>query len=434
MAGIKSGGGLTWFVFVFFIRYIHSGAFYIDFILPNGKSSPTDGNIVTNGRPHFLFLFYSLLVGLGWGKRLRPARIREFIMKRVLLFMAALCVSSLTFAQVLVATLQHGDSVRAFYNRDAFVEAYNAAATGDVISLSTGNFRSCPINKDSLTIRGAGSDHTKFDGICYFGNQTDSLVRIHSITMEGIDMCHCDNSSATSTNGNILQHCNLDVHFVDVRFYGYSVSGSSKHLTGQFINCYIDIYSPYSTNTRPMLINCFVNQLKSASASTFINCLVRSEYASHRTNSTTPMNYYFSHETFMNSVIIFYGNESTSLYYGYTLPSTVFAQNCIGVKSGVDIFSQCSSLNCTMADNSIFNNMSSTAQNPYSLTDSAQAVYLGTDGTQIGLYGGPCPYSRSSLTYPIISRMNVAPHTTADGRLSVDIEVGYREETDDSNE
>ena len=56
------------------------------------------------------------------------------------------------------------------------------------------------------------------------------------------------------------------------------------------------------------------------------------------------------------------------------------------------------------------------------LTDDAKATYLGSDGTPVGMYGGPLPFSLTP-TYPQITKMNVASKTTADGKLSVDIEV-----------
>ena len=56
------------------------------------------------------------------------------------------------------------------------------------------------------------------------------------------------------------------------------------------------------------------------------------------------------------------------------------------------------------------------------LTDEAKATYLGTDGTPVGMYGGPMPFDLTP-TYPQITKMNVASKTTADGKLSVDIEL-----------
>ncbi len=58
----------------------------------------------------------------------------------------------------------------------------------------------------------------------------------------------------------------------------------------------------------------------------------------------------------------------------------------------------------------------------FKLTDEAAAKYLGTDGTQVGMYGGNLIYDENP-TIPQITKCNVAAKSTADGKLSVDIEV-----------
>lgn len=56
------------------------------------------------------------------------------------------------------------------------------------------------------------------------------------------------------------------------------------------------------------------------------------------------------------------------------------------------------------------------------LTDAAKTKYLGSDGTQIGIYGGSIPFDPRPSN-PQITKLNVASKSTADGKLSVDIEV-----------
>lgn len=58
----------------------------------------------------------------------------------------------------------------------------------------------------------------------------------------------------------------------------------------------------------------------------------------------------------------------------------------------------------------------------YELTDEALATYLGSDGTQVGIYGGNLPFD-ATPTNPQIKKCNVASRSTADGKLSVEIEV-----------
>ena len=58
----------------------------------------------------------------------------------------------------------------------------------------------------------------------------------------------------------------------------------------------------------------------------------------------------------------------------------------------------------------------------FELQDSIAANVLGNDGIQIGVYGGMVPFNPRVNT-PRYVNCSVAPHTTLDGKLSVDIEV-----------
>ena len=325
-------------------------------------------------------------------------------MKKLMMLLAVIGLSMVSYAQIMVATLQHGDSLRVFYYANAFVDAYNAAVAGDVITLSEGSFTTCTINKDSLTIRGAGIDKTFLPSQFDLGSYTNPAI--HSITMEGI---YC--------GGRITQYSDVKVNFMNMRFKCYyGNSGNNAATTnGEFVNCIVDRFEPhYGT---PTFINCLVNAFGGNSKETYVNCVVSG-------------NYYYDNKSFINSILVYTYQTSSSL----TLSSTTLAQNCICVTENTmsgNAFSQCVNQNSRMADRSIFSNFGLDALDPerYRLTDSAQAAYLGADGTQVGLYGGFCPYSNASA-YPLISRMNVAKQTTADGKLSVDIQVGYRQESE----
>ena len=58
----------------------------------------------------------------------------------------------------------------------------------------------------------------------------------------------------------------------------------------------------------------------------------------------------------------------------------------------------------------------------YTLTDEAKSTYLGTDGTEVGIYGGIYPYSPVPTNLRV-TRCNVASQSSPEGTLSVDIEV-----------
>ena len=69
-----------------------------------------------------------------------------------------------------------------------------------------------------------------------------------------------------------------------------------------------------------------------------------------------------------------------------------------------------------------FLNVDYSDSNDYVLTDAVRALIKGTDGTEVGIHGGSLPYDPTP-TNPQITKFNVASKSTADGKLSVDIEV-----------
>ena len=58
----------------------------------------------------------------------------------------------------------------------------------------------------------------------------------------------------------------------------------------------------------------------------------------------------------------------------------------------------------------------------FELQDSIATKILGTDGKQVGIYGGTFPFD-PYVRHPYIRKCNVASKSTEDGKLSVDIEV-----------
>jgi hypothetical protein len=108
------------------------------------------------------------------------------------------------------------------------------------------------------------------------------------------------------------------------------------------------------------------------------------------------------------------------------------AMNCISTTFNCNnsgLFSNLSTaaINCRYVASGLFKTFTGSSDSTeFELTDEAKATYLGTDGKEVGMYGGDLPYS-STPSYPQITKMNVANKTTADGKLSVEIEVSAAE-------
>lgn len=325
---------------------------------------------------------------------------------------AAIVAATATFAQSsMLATLSHEGEISTYYGATALRDAYNAAANGDVITLSSGSFNAVDIKK-GLTIRGAGMGTDT-------SMSTEPSVLVGSFT---IDIADTVSSRLTIegvyNNQNITMDRLKDAMFLKNRFWVLNYNSSSIITNLTIIHCRIvsTLYCP--PNSSMSFLNSVIGGPVCVSAKTsnldFTNCII------HKDNIG---NIYYS--SFKNCILV--GNTSRDNW----MNSTNTAYNCLNVDD----------LNST-----IFRNILTytNAQDSYSkvftsyrggyfvdiekfeLTDEAKEKYIGMDGTQVGIYGGNLPFS-STPTNPQITKCNVAAKSTADGKLSVDITVNGAE-------
>lgn len=333
-------------------------------------------------------------------------------MKKIILSLAAMFFSAMSFAQSsTLATLSHEGEVTTFYGIDALKEAVASCADGDVINLSSGVFNATSIYK-AITLRGAGSyfdsesgtETTEIRGD-FFINEGDS---INNFTFEGI---------------RFLGHIKPNAHIVKP----------------QFIKCRL-AYMPYNGDNRlndATFLHCVILGYYGSfkGTATFINSIIyRLTIYSEVENSTECINcrIYGDISSIYNSVlrncVVLNCGSTSSLTVSFSekLPSSCRAYNCVG--STGSTFSNSVFQNCGGANNKHASptelygsgyNLSSITKK---LTEDAAKKYLGFDGTVVGIHGGSLPYD-SRTSNPRITKLNVARKTTADGKLSVDIEV-----------
>lgn len=349
-------------------------------------------------------------------------------MKKLLLTFVALVCATVSYAQgSLLATLSHDGQISAYYGASALKAALEAATDGDVITLSSGQFNAVNITK-AITLRGAGMsvstdsinphESTIIQGD-YTINLADSLAG--RIVMEGLYM------NGTVTYSGVLKNA----QFLKCRFSDLNHS-SGKITNTAFIHCRFADYCAIASNSNAYFINCVVNRLIQNSSTSNVemdNCFVHFQ-CYYNTDAYRPdacVNTYFK-----NCVLAYHTDYSGTSYN--TLPTSCTAYNCVGIGKSNDIFSNIAYKNNTNtwvggSVASIFKTYTDyqsmsiiSDSETFELTDEAKTKYLGTDGTQIGLYGGNLIYNENPTT-PQITKCNVAAKSTADGKLSVDIEV-----------
>ena len=352
-------------------------------------------------------------------------------MKKILLSFVAFVFATVCLAQgSLLATLSHDGEISAYYGASALKAALTAAANGDVITLSSGQFTAVNITK-AITLRGAGmsvsndSTNTHESTIIqgdFQINLADSLQG--RIIMEGLYV-----------NANVTYVGTLkNAQFLKCRFNGLGYSNNGKITNTSFIHCRFADFCNIAANSNASFINCVVNGIRQPNSSSNIemaNCFVHFSPLYNDVYSTPN---YCLNTYFKNCILTYYyDNRFNSSYY--YLPTSCTAYNCIGLGGhNNNIFSKIAYKNNTNrwigTDGSTifktykdFNtkNLISDSE-AFELTDVAKAKYLGVDGTQVGIHGGNLPYNEQPST-PQITKCNVAAKSTADGKLSVEIEV-----------
>ena len=356
-------------------------------------------------------------------------------MKKLFLSMvAAIVAATATFAQSsTLAVLSHEGQLSTFYGSGALKSALSAANHGDVITLSSGTFDAADITK-AVTIRGAGMETdtlTKTYPTRLLANfkidVPDSLS--HRLMIEGVYSDAAISVCNTLKNAT-FQKCRFG-GFTSIygQTYGY---GFMKNVT--FLHCKIIRYFSNTNGGNTVLfVNSFVKNPRIGSDGysntfEFSNCLIWWDGGG---DYTTPDNSY--NGTYKNC-IIFRQNLKNWGLDTYSLNRSNSIYNCLGVSSDITILSK---LFTNFADNAAGATFQTTSniegvfsdfQGDYTdavtfnLTDNAKTKYLGDDGKELGIYGGSLPFSSRVLS-PQITKCNVAQKTTADGKLSVDMEV-----------
>lgn len=342
-------------------------------------------------------------------------------MKKLFLSLVALVMAAMSYAQSSVlATLSHEGEISTYYGATALKEAHAAAVHGDVITLSSGSFQAVDITK-AITIRGAGM-------------QTDSIAKIYPsvvvgqfninvadsleqrLTIEGI---YCDNTVSVY---NTLKNAT----FIKSRFATFtSVYGESNGYG--FMNNLAFIHCKIANNfsnknggnsisfVNSVIMNPYVGDAKYTNNSfEFTNCVVR-----WNGNNTYAHSYY---AIYRNSVLV-----STAKGYN-SIDGSNLIYNCVGIAS-FNMFSNLGKLSSNMYYKTTnISDVFKTWTGAYSdaeafeLTDDAKTQYPGDDGKEVGIHGGNLPFTPNP-TNPKITKFNVASKSTADGKLSVDIEV-----------
>ena len=358
----------------------------------------------------------------------------------------AFSCSALFAQQTAVALLNHEGTISTFYGADALTQAHKAAAEGDVITLSGGAFTAPSSWTKAVTLRGAGcyegAENTR--EVTFIGNAFNLAIPVEietTMTIEGINFKSGFSFSTRVKNTTFLKcyfatgisHVCCNTNFYNCILNGLSFIASATDVADvNLFNCYVDDPLNNSGYVSVKLTNCIVRYSCTNPGYSSGYSISALQYAKYNN-------------------CIFLGNIKVSSASGFNIPTTCTATNCL---SCYCVYQDASDIQDAIYDYNIFDEMSNTTNKyleegkplnktissvfktyhgtssftfneTYELTDEAKATYLGSDGTQVGLYGG-MGFDLIPSTLQI-TKCEVAPRSTKDGKLSVKIEVGIPE-------
>ena len=340
-------------------------------------------------------------------------------MKKLFSILSMLCMSMVVFAQgSLLATLSHNGEISTYYGANALKDAHSKAVAGDAITLSSGNFVATDITKP-IILRGAGMELDSVNNIAptvILGDFTINVTNSDNakLTIEGIY-----HNNKISIRGTLKNATFLKCRFKEIDAYN-NANGSVDNL--MVIHCkVVDMLCANGGNTISM-INCYLEDVHGALGykiyCQFENCILywtgdnSYQYISR-----------IGYSAFKNCIIFPTPNDNNHI-----IPATSAAYNCISFKSSTFQNIPNTTNSFVTGWDTIFKTFRGTYNDleSFELTDAAKAKYKGTDGTEVGIHGGSLPFS-ATPSNPQITKCNVAAKSTADGKLSVDIEVAGAE-------
>ena len=299
---------------------------------------------------------------------------RKTFLLWAVLFMAALSAK----ADVAPTVMLHHNGNTTLFAWDHVQDAVDAAANGDTIYLSNGQFSAFNVNK-RIMVRGAGAN-TIIEGSC-----TISISGSSPLTMPVLDaMVFTGSVSVTAASSQLtLRKCEMldlnftDSDFRDVKLIQCYIRGT-LHLTQRVkeFNCFntkIKTLLPYDYLTGDAhFVNCNIREITNNITATFDNCVLRYCWAKVDGQS--------KYEVCLNSCKLNYCIYPVS-------------NDCYYLDIGGTYSSNPSGYPFAWNPSVMFTGCYQVAISATNVVNYSSNSYLGMDGTKVGVYGGAYPYT-----------------------------------------
>lgn len=335
-------------------------------------------------------------------------------MKKQTLLTLIIAIASTMTALSQTIALHSSTGTTLFRGNTALEAANTSAQNGDTLYLSGGGFTP-PANFDKrLMIFGAGHyvDSTLATGKTFINGNVTLNENADLFYLEGVEITGIFTITTNHSVNNVtIKRCKINGTFNALG--GLSNPTSNLSLIGNVLMNTVNIQNA----TNVMIAN---NIFNVSLINTNGNQISNNIFLSH----SEPWNVYaFSGN---NNIV----NNNISLIttnHGFASGSSNVFNNNLFVSSAPHYSTTPTTIgNYTgIAQTAIFVSQTGSSFNySHNYRLQSPATYLGTDGTQVGIYGGTFPYKEGAVPLnPHIQLKNIAPTTDANGNLQIQIKV-----------
>mgnify|MGYP003590256298 CR=1 FL=1 len=323
-------------------------------------------------------------------------------------------------AQNPVTTLQHNGATQVYYGQSSFSDALGAAVNGDTLVLSAGFFTaptsiskgvkvygsghfpdSANVPKRTTIMSGlsiiAGADSLRLEGLYINGNI--NYAAASSINYVKVLRCRLGNALFNSTSATASKNfCSYEECFIEggINFYNYGNNFLLKNSIISGVTSINGLSAPIGNISGNALIEGNISLPCTINYNSFIrqvySSIIKNNILICTTHFNTCSGNYINNNLFVSSSVDFTGNSSNNNYFG--VPQSSIFVNQTG--------------------NTIDYSHNYHLQNP--------SQYLGTDGTQVGIYGSLTPFKeKGAASNPQITNRNIATQTDVNGNLQINI-------------
>ncbi|MDD2411597.1 MAG: hypothetical protein RBS19_01665 [Bacteroidales bacterium] len=340
-------------------------------------------------------------------------------MKKTIFLLAV--ISSLITLNAQRVALHSSLGVQYFWGTTGLSSAYNAANAGDTIYLPGGTFTTPISFGKSLFIFGAGHyvDSSLVTGKTFINGNVVLKEDADGFYMEGLEVTgKISFANNESVNNVVIKRCkiNAEVEILgdlsnpsqNIAFIGNVLVGGVNLNNAQVVLVSNNIIQTGLEGTNGNIINNNV----------FLNRFGNGYYENFRGNNNK----------LSNNIIVLCGSYgiTTNVHFGNDYRNNLITCATPGYGASPTLIS-----NYTNVDQaSIFVDQSGHSfdyAHSYHLQN--PETYLGTDGTEIGIYGGNFPYKEGAVpSNPHFQLNNIAPTTDGNGDLNIQIQVEAQED------